>query len=158
MLLSFSGREFLTRLYQANDDLSGRGQTWETTREAIAERPFLGTGLGTFADVAIRKRDDSLPPRTSPFLRAHNGYLEMILEGGLIGFGLIIAAFVWLTSWCVYGILVRHEDGVFPCVGLAATAVAATHAWLDFSLQISAVTITYAALIAVRCAQENRHS
>lgn len=158
VLLSFSGREVLTRLNQSSDDLSGRGQVWETTRNAIDERPWLGTGLGTFADVAIRKRDENLPPQASPFLRAHNGYLEMILEGGLIGFGLIMAALVWLAGWCFYGIVVRHEDGVYPCMGLAATAVVASHAYVDFSLQIPAVAMVYVAMLAVGCAQANTHA
>ena len=157
MLLSFSGSEVIQRLNQSSDDLSGRGKIWETTREAIAERPWLGTGLGTFSDVAIRVRHKDLPPQASPFLRAHNGYLEMILEGGLIGFGLVMAALVWLTGWCFYGIVVRHEDGVYPCIGLAATAVVASHAYVDFSLQIPAVAMTYAAMLAVGCAQANRH-
>lgn len=158
LLLSFSGNEVVKRLNQSSDDLSGRGQIWQTTREVIAERPWLGTGLGTFADVAIRARDENLPPQSSPFLRAHNGYLEMILEGGLIGFGLIMAALVWLTVWCFYGILARHEDGVYPCIGLAATAVVASHAYVDFSLQIPAVAMVYAAMLAVGCAQANRHA
>lgn len=158
VLLSFSGREVLTRLGQSSDDLSGRGQVWETTRGAIAERPWLGTGLGTFADVAIRKRSENRSPHASPYLYAHNGYLEMILEGGFIGFGLIMGALVWLAGWCFYGIVVRHEDGVFPCMGLAATAVVASHAYVDFSLQIPAVAMIYAAMLAVGCAQANTHA
>lgn len=158
VLLSFSGREVVSRLQHSSNDLSGRGQVWETTRQAIAEQPFLGTGLSTFSDVSIRMRDKEMAPQASPFVRAHNGYLEMILEGGLIGFGLIMAALVWLTGWCIYGILRRHEDGIFPCVGLAATAVVASHAYVDFSLQIPAVVMIYAAMIAAGCAQSNRHT
>lgn len=158
VLLSFSGREVVTRLQQSSDDLSGRGQVWETTRQAISEQPWLGTGLGTFPDVAIRMRDKDLPPQASAFLRAHNGYLEMILEGGIIGFALITAALVWLTGWCIYGILMRHEDGIFPCVGLAATGVVAAHAYVDFSLQIPAVAMIYVAILATGCAQANRHT
>ncbi len=157
VLVSFSGREVVLRLNQSNDDLSGRGQIWEMTRGAIAERPWLGSGLNTFADVAIRNRSDALSPRASPFLRAHNGYLEMLLEGGVIGFGLIMAALAWLGGWCLYGVFSRHEDGVFPIVGLSAIAVVATHAWVDFSLQIPAVTLTFAAIVAVGCAQANPH-
>lgn len=157
VLLSFSGREVIVRLNQSNDDLSGRGQVWAMTREAISERPWLGTGLGSFGEVAIRKRSNDMPPQASPFLRAHNGYLEMLLEGGIIGFSLIMAALVWIGGWCAMGIVRRHEDGVYPIVGLSALAVVGTHAWVDFSLQIPAVAIVFAAMIGVGCAQANRH-
>lgn len=157
ILLSFSGREVILRLNQSSDDLSGRGQVWAMTREAISERPWLGTGLGSFAEVAIRKRSDDMPPQASPFLRAHNGYLEMLLEGGIIGFSLMIAALAWVGGWCALGIVRRHEDGVYPIIGLSALAVVATHAWVDFSLQIPAVAIVFAALVGIGCAQSNRH-
>ncbi|MBO6781948.1 MAG: O-antigen ligase family protein [Alphaproteobacteria bacterium] len=157
LLISFSGREVILRLNQSNDDLSGRGQVWEMTREAFAERPVLGTGLNTFADVAIRNRSAQMPPQASPFLRAHNGYLEMLLEGGIVGFGLIMFALAWAGGWCIYGIFMRHEDGVFPIVGLSAIAVVGAHAWVDFSLQIPAVAVTFAAIAAAGCAQANRH-
>lgn len=157
MLLSFSGRELLVRLNQTGDDLSGRGVVWELTRDAIAERPWLGTGLGTFADVSVRVRDTGLSPRARPFARAHNGYLEMLLEGGIIGFALILGSLVWLGAWCAYGIVVRHNESLYPCAGIGALALVGSHAWVDFSLQIPAVGVTFAAILAVACAQAVRH-
>lgn len=157
ILLSFSGRELASRLSHSDTAVSGRSEIWTFTREAISERPWLGTGLSTFRDVSVRSRGSELSPRTAPFFRAHNGYLEMILEGGYGGFLLILGSIAWLGLWAFYGIISRHQEAIYSCVGLGAIGVVGTHAWVDFSLQIPAVTVTFAALLAVACAQANRH-
>lgn len=157
VLLSFSGRELASRLSQSDTAASGRREIWEFTRQAIDERPWLGTGLTTFRDVSVRSRGSELSPRTAPFFRAHNGYLEMILEGGYGGFLLILGSIVWLGLWTFYGIISRHQEAIYSCIGLGAIGVVGTHAWVDFSLQIPAVAVTFAALLAVACAQANRH-
>lgn len=157
VLLTFSGRELASRLSQSDTAVSGRGEIWDFTREAISERPWLGTGLTTFRDVSVRARGGNLSPRTAPFFRAHNGYLEMILEGGYGGFFLIFGSIAWLGLWAFYGIVSRHQEAIYSCIGLGAIGVVATHAWVDFSLQIPAVAVTFAALLAVGCAQANRH-
>lgn len=156
-LLSFSGGELASRLNEAQQDLAGRGKVWTLTREAIAERPMLGTGLGTFADVYLQIRDERLPAHSQPFVRAHNGYLELILEGGFIGAALLFGALAWLGLWCLYGAVVRRNDGVYPCLGLGAFALVGSHAWVDFSLQIPAVAATFALIVGVACAQANSH-
>jgi len=157
VLLSFSGRELASRLSQSDTAVSGRGEIWEFTREAISERPWLGTGLSTFRDVSVRSRGSELSPRTAPFFKAHNGYLEMILEGGYGGFLLILGSIAWLGLWAFYGTISRHQEAIYSCIGLGAIGVVGTHAWVDFSLQIPAVAVTFAALLAVGCAQANRH-
>ena len=45
------------------------------------------------------------------------------------------------------------KDWFYPALGLAVTALAAIHAWFDFSLQMPAVAVTYAAILGVACAQ-----
>ena len=157
VLLSFSGRELANRLSQTESAVSGRSEIRDFTREAISERPWLGTGLGTFADVAVRSRGDKLSPRTAPFHRAHNGYLEMILEGGYAGFGLVLGAIGWLAFWTFSGIIPRHQEGIYCCIGLGAIGVVATHATVDFSLQIPAVAVTFVTLLAIGCAQAVPH-
>ncbi len=41
----------------------------------------------------------------------------------------------------------------YPCIGVAATALVGAHSFVDFSLQIPAVTATYCLLMGAACAQ-----
>lgn len=157
VLLTFSGRELANRLSQTETAVSGRGEIRDFTREAISERPWLGTGLGTFPEIAVRARGGDLSPRTAPFHRAHNGYLEMILEGGYTGFGLILGSIAWLGLWAFSGLVSRHPESMYCCIGLGAIGVVGTHAAVDFSLQIPAVAVTFATLLAIGCAQATKH-
>ncbi len=70
---------------------------WKNTKEAIQEKPFLGSGLGTFSIVYSKfedPHDRRLFPqdRTWPFFtrQSHNDFLQMIQEVGLIGFLLFL--------------------------------------------------------------------
>ena len=54
---------------------------------------------------------------------------------------------------CLRGLLRRGKDWFYPAIGLAVTALVAIHAWFDFSLQMPAVAVTYAAILGVACAQ-----
>lgn len=157
VLLSISGQQLAVRLDQSDTGIAGRGEIWSLTGTAIQERPWLGTGLNTFSDVAVRMRDENVSSRTRPFSRAHNSYLETILEGGLVGFLLLMGALTWAGLWCGYGVLSRHQESIYPCTGLAAIAVVASHGWVDFSLGMPAVAITFAAILAVGCSQAVRH-
>ena len=66
---------------------------------------------------------------------------------------LLFACIGWLALMCLRGLRTRGRDWVYPATGLAATALVATHALVDFSLQIPATAVTYAALMGAACAQ-----
>jgi predicted branched-subunit amino acid permease len=61
--------------------------------------------------------------------------------------------FVFFLVLCAVGIRQRRRDAVYPCVGFAATILAAAHALFDSSLQIPAITATYMLIMGAACAQ-----
>lgn len=74
---------------------SARIAMWKSTLEAYQhESPFLGTGLGTYVLIYPRYRTNADPQSSGQ--RAHNDYLERLLEGGpllalsTLGLGLIL--------------------------------------------------------------------
>ena len=80
-----------------------RAQLWQVTT-AMAERfaPF-GTGLGTF-DQAFRMSEPDTMLRPQYYNQAHNDWLQIVLEAGLFGAVLLIAAVIWfalraLAAW-----------------------------------------------------------
>jgi O-antigen ligase len=110
----------------------------------------LGFGYGTFADSFRLYRNDKL---YAHFDKAHNTYLENIFELGWPAAGLLLLCLAWLTLICVRGARDRGRDWVYPATGVAASVLVGIHSFLDFSLQMPAIAITYAAILGVACSQ-----
>lgn len=80
-----------------SSDLSGRTEVWEFAATMVERRPWLGYGykvfwLGSDAPAAaFWKASRNFVPH------AHNGFLELALDLGLIGLGLSVAAVISLA-------------------------------------------------------------
>ena len=131
-------------------DLEARPEIFQLTLKALADHPWIGTGLGTFTTVFEAYRTPDLLFFVNA---AHNDYLENMLELGipaaLLLFGSVLALFVM----CVRGAIRRRRDAILPCVGVGVTALVAMHSLVDFSMQIPAVTVTYLMLLGAAVAQ-----
>jgi uncharacterized membrane protein YhhN len=79
--------------------------------------------------------------------------LETIFELGFPAAMGLFYCFLRLASICFIGLFVRKKNSLYPAVGLAATCLIATHAYVDFSMQIPAIPYTYALLMGAACAQ-----
>jgi O-antigen ligase len=149
-ILLISDNIVTKRLIETSVETEGRTRIFELTLEAIHDWPLLGTGLGTFRDVFPLYRTEDLPASVD---RAHNDYLETIVE---LGFPAAIALFLSMISllWiCLRGVRRRRRDAVFPCIGMGATTLVAVHSLFDFSLQIPGVTSIYWLLMGAAVAQ-----
>lgn len=153
VLVSFSGNATLSRFADLATEGSGRAAIFALSARAIAEHPFLGWGLGTFRGVFQILRDASFTVLTPAYQQAHSSYLELALEAGLPAFALMMALLAGMAGLCVRGVLRRRRHVVYPALGLAATALVAAHAAVDFSLQIPAITATYLFLMGAACGQ-----
>jgi len=145
-----SGGGTLDRLLTTDIDSNTRLVVDQLTIQAIKDYPFLGIGLGSFASVFQIYRT---PVLTFYFDLAHNDYLQNLLELGIPAALCLFAAIGWLIRLCIHGIRTRHRDAIFPCLGLAASALVGLHATIDFSLQIPAVTAVYLFLLGIAAAQ-----
>ncbi len=89
-------------------DAAGRLFMWRASMEIIRERPLLGWGLGSYGQVYPRKAAGLLQARdTFPYFyteNAHNDYLQLPAEIGLLGFGLTIWLWVlfFRRAWLVF--------------------------------------------------------
>lgn len=145
-----NGEALANRFVEDNADGDERWQVDRLTVQAIAGHELLGSGLGSFDSVFPRYRTQAVE---SYYDRAHNDYLQTLLELGIpAGLGLM-ASVGWLAGRCIRGIRVRRRHAVFPCLGLAVTVLVACHATVDFSLQIPAVTMTWLLLLGSGVAQ-----
>lgn len=152
-MLELSGRVTLGRAVQLADQGTGREAIHSVTRRGIDAAPVTGHGLDTFRQLYFRYRDLTIPWTSPRYDKAHSTYLELILELGLVGFGLFMAALGVVTARIFTGVLSRRRDVIYPAWGLGITALMGTHALLDFSVQMPAVAVTYAAVLGVAFAQ-----
>ncbi len=140
----------LQRIDRMSVDGNARLEVYGLAVEAIGDNPLLGFGYGTFADSFRLYRNDNL---YAHFDKAHNTYLENIFELGWPAAGLLLLCLAWLTLICVRGARDRGRDWVYPATGVAASVLVGIHSFLDFSLQMPAIAITYAAILGVACSQ-----
>lgn len=138
------------RLALLGEDAPVRWAVYTTSMILLEQRPWLGSGLGSFADAFAAVRPVGM---TQIWDRAHCDWLEMTVELGVPAASALFAALFWLAGRCLAGCLVRRRDRALPALGLAASALVGIHALVDFSLQIPAVAFTYAIMLGVAVAQ-----
>jgi len=110
--------------------------------------PLVGSGGGTFYTAFTRYRGQDIIPY---FDHAHNDYLQVLVETGVIGAAL--AGLAVLTSLlCAVLALARRRDplarGVAFGVIMGVTALG-IHSAVDFNLQIPANALLFAMLLAL---------
>lgn len=81
----------ITNALGRSSDLTGRTEIWSSVTGSVLERPLLGYGYSGFwaeASAASAQIDHAVG---GPIMYAHNGYLEVLLSLGIVGFGLTLA-------------------------------------------------------------------
>ncbi|WOF72446.1 O-antigen ligase family protein [Parvibaculaceae bacterium PLY_AMNH_Bact1] len=147
---ALSSEFLLARLENAS--LGARQMTYLQTIEAITDHSVLGSGLGSFAQIfPLYRADDALVAKF--WGRAHNTYIENILELGLPAALALFVAVGALAARCWRGVQARSRDRHFPIMGVAVSVLVGLHSFVDFSLQIPAVTIAYMFLLGIAVAQ-----
>ena len=146
-LVALSGNAVLERFEQGSDV---RLEIWAVTAEMTRDRFWLGHGYGAYEPAFYAYRDERFPLVVD---KAHNTYLEHAAELGVPATVLLYAGALMLVCQCTIGVFSRRRDKIFPLIAVAASVLVAVHAIFDFSLQIPAVAVTYAAILGVGCAQ-----
>ncbi len=144
VLAAIAGSTMLTKVIEASDS-STRIAIWLTSIRAIGLSPWLGWGLGSFADVFTILQPASI---TVPNNLAHSTPLETIVELGVLGAvpALALALLPWAV--CLRGAFRRaYRDRVRPAAAFAIAAVPFLHSTVDFSLQIPAVAYVVSAVL-----------
>jgi O-antigen ligase len=149
-LVALSGGAVLERFEQGSDV---RLEIWSVTGEMIEDRFWLGHGYGTYEPAFYAYRDERFRLVVD---KAHNTYLEHAAELGVPATVLLYVGALLLFYACARGVFQRRRDKIFPLVATSASVLVAVHAVFDFSLQIPAVAVTYAAMMGVGCAQSIR--
>jgi len=125
-----------------------RPRFYALTLDMIGDFPVLGTGAGTYIHAYTRYEQEDL---SGILHHAHNDYLEMLAEMGMVGgCAIILAAFIAL-GWMLARWLKRRDEFVRG-VGLgcmAGVTAVLIHSVSDFILRTPAVAVYFVALYAL---------
>jgi O-antigen ligase len=133
-------------------DTTDRLAVYKLTILSILDVPWKGFGYGTFQYVFPMYRDNSVSP-FGFWDKAHNTYLEIIQGLGIPAAALFFAMLLILTVRCGHAGLTRKSSATAPLVATSATVIVALHSFVDFSMQIQAVALTWTALLGAGVAQ-----
>ncbi len=136
----------------------GRLQFWKDSKNIIKDFPLTGAGMGCFSHI--------YPPYKSlkdgiKLQHAHNDYLQLLVEGGIIGFS-IITMFILSLIMKTYGHFRKRKDGfsIYLYVGSLTGMIAIfCHSLTDFNLQVGAngLWFYFLAAMTVSAANTNMH-
>jgi O-antigen ligase len=149
----FTFGDFLAaRLLQPGFDVSDRLAVYRLTLLSILDSRWTGFGYGTFSTVFSMYRDSSVSP-VGMWDKAHNTYLEIIQGLGIPAAALFLVMVIFLVARCTHAALTRKSSSTAPLVAASASVIVGLHSFVDFSMQIQAVALTWTALLATGVAR-----
>nr|AAP58532.1 hypothetical protein [uncultured Acidobacteriota bacterium] len=149
--LSWRGTGRVLRWFADTRDLLSRRAAWQDGWRLAGDFPLTGTGLNTYGDAMLFYQQQVLENWMS---HAHNDYLQLLAEGGLLVCAPAIASAVLLALALRRSVGDARRDGdprdywirAGAAVGLGAMCVQET---VEFSLQIPANALLFATLAAM---------
>ena len=148
----FSINRFIDSV-NTDDPTTGRAHFWSVTLDIIRAHPYVGTGLGAFG--VIYTRYDS---RNGLFRleQAHNDYLQVLSDAGIIG-GVLALSFVVLLFYKAIA-RAKSRDDFRRGVALAALSgcfAVLVHSFFDFTLHTTSNALLF--LVTAALATLNGH-
>jgi len=136
------------RFADLEQDHVSRLSIWQDSIGIVRDYPVLGTGLGTFKNAGMRYQTSM-----SRFLfdHAHNDYLELLTDTGIVGFllGIGIALVFFRNAYRRW----RQKRNMFgKCIGaggLTSLVALAVHSFVDFNLHIPANALLFSVIAAI---------
>ncbi len=148
--LMFGGEQSLSRLVgtvNADDPTTGRVQFWRGTVEVIKAHPVLGAGLGAFG--VAYTRYDSLHGALR-LEQAHNDYLQIFADAGIIGGALALFFVVALFRRGLARLDTADKFRRGTSAGaLAGCGAVLVHSFFDFPLHITSIALLFLVLAAL---------
>lgn len=139
-----------------SDDPTSRYSIWKVTFDAIKTYSFVGSGIGTF-EVVIPSFEDPDIVTSTYIARAHNDYLQIIVEAGLFGVVIIGAGLAWASRHCVRVWVRRASDKSSSLKRLASLSVLVVllHSVVEYPARTPSITALLAICIAIICIDKN---
>ena len=137
------------RITQTLTDASDRIEQWKVTIDLALGSIITGYGAGSYESVFRSRSTGDLSPMT--YNHAHNDYLELIIEQGVLGLLVVSTAVfyvLWISLHKIYSSrsLMRKKLVLAGMFGICAICL---HATVDSPFQIPANTWYFIALLSI---------
>ena len=149
-LFSVSGDRVMERMQDISIEKSGRPKVYQATWNGIKNNPVLGFGYGSYENSFRLYNTKEIGVY---YDKAHNTYLENIFELGFPAACALFLSILLIALKCLTGVWNRQRNWIYPAIGFSSSVLVAAHSIVDFSLQIPAVAVTYAAILGAGFAQ-----
>jgi O-antigen ligase len=151
LMLGIAGGAMLQKVSLLGDGQQfNRIVIWRTSLLAAEGSPWLGWGLGTYADIFAAYQPDQIRLTND---KAHSTPVELYVETGVLGVvpGILMVLIPWAT--CLAGAWRRRRQRYLMVAAVAVPGIAMLHSTVDFSLQIPAIAFIAAAFLGMGWAQ-----
>jgi O-antigen ligase len=135
VIVFLGAQDTLNKSLNTNFEQAGRFLRWPNTLRMVGDFPVFGTGLGTYK-YAFYPYDTSDTGRWST--HAHNDFLEILSEGGILGL-LLVLALIGYSSASMAKMWARRRHPQIKMVGIGVMCslfAVIFHSIFDFSLRI----------------------
>lgn len=147
LVYGVSGGAWRERQAKLGFDNLGRYEAYDMMLGAIAERPFIGYGLGSFPESFPQFRTEDLGT-LAVFDIGHSTPLELTFEGGL-PLALVVFTFVALCGVLMFRGAIRRPSDPYILASVLVGIMGVAHTSFDFSLQIPGFLIIYLSVVGI---------
>jgi O-antigen ligase len=139
----------LSRFITSTDDFKFRWTMWANTFQILKDFPLFGSGLGTFTYIFPMYRSLHIQGLAT---HAENDFLQLASEVGLVGIGLLLILFLFLSYKAISGIrLLTHRDSgrYIAMGGLVGILALMFHSLVERNIQVPSNAFLYTILWGV---------
>ncbi len=153
-LFALLDSQAIARALEDPNEFTGRSEIWAAELRYIGDHPLLGAGFGTFTDTKAQSPLHNYVSGSwvDAVSHGHNGYLQVLVTIGGIGFVLAMLAVVAAPARRLWALDVR-DDGFKPLL-MALFVFALLHNFMESDF-LEGDGVTWAALLLVIAALNN---
>ena len=142
----FSINRFIDSV-NTDDPTTGRAHFWSVTLEIIKAHPYVGTGLGAFGVIYTKYDTRNGLYRLE---QAHNDYLQVLSDGGIIG-AFLALSFVVLLFYMALKRARAKDDfrRAIALAGLSGCFAVLVHSFFDFTLHTTSNALLFLTMAAL---------
>lgn len=129
-------RDLVERLIASGLGAGERWIQWENTRALISDHWLTGAGPGTYQYAFTAYKDPALRPNL--YEHAHNDYLELLAEQGVVGAILLGLVVVMVMYRLIRAFMIRRDPLIRGALFASLTGMLAmlVHGFVSFNFQI----------------------
>ena len=138
-LLFFGVSPALDKFMHSETSTQSRFVAWQGTLSAFTHYPVFGSGFGTFQYIFKAYQPENL---RMYWVHAHNDYLELLLELGIVG-TLIVGIFFIVLFRTIMKIQWKGKEVYLGAALFSSITTIAVHSIVDFNLHIPSNAILF---------------